>query len=75
MFVYFRDPDGHRLELILPPMQFMDLDEETRVWSSAEKHMIVPWGPAAPKRWLEEASLFTGVPLDAHENLARWTSR
>ena len=75
MFVYFRDPDGHRLELILPPMQFMDLDEETRIWSSADKHMIVPWGPAASKRWLEEATLFTGVSLDPNDNLARWTSR
>ena len=75
MFVYFRDPDGHRLELILPPMQFIDLEEETRVWSSAEKHMIVPWGPAATQRWREEATHFTGVPLDDSANIARWTSR
>lgn len=75
MFIYFRDPDGHRLELILPPMQFMDMEEEIHVWSSAEKHMIVPWGPPAPQRWREEATLFTGVPLSDTGNLARWTSR
>jgi catechol 2,3-dioxygenase len=75
MFTYFRDPDGHRMELILAPMQYMDVEEETRVWSSAEKHMIVPWGQGAPKRWLEEATHFTGVPLDTSENIARWSSR
>jgi catechol 2,3-dioxygenase len=74
-FVYFRDPDGHRLELILPPIQYMDVEEKTRVWNSVDKHMIVPWGGAAPKRWLEEATPFTGVPLSATDNLARWTSR
>jgi catechol 2,3-dioxygenase len=58
-FVYFRDPDGHRLELILPPMQYMDAEEETRTWSAAEKHQIVPWGAPAPQRWREEATPFT----------------
>jgi catechol 2,3-dioxygenase len=73
-FVYFRDPDGHRLELILPPMQYMDAEEETRVWSAAEKHQIVPWGAPAPQRWREEATGFTGVPLSAEGDLARWVS-
>lgn len=75
MFTYFRDPDGHRLELILPPMQFMDAEEETRIWTSAEKNLIVPWGPPASKRWLEEATHFTGVALSAEGDLARWSSR
>ena len=75
MFVYFRDPDGHRLEIILPPMQYMDQDEETRVWNSADKHMIVPWGQPASKSWLEEASLFTNVEINDKDNLARWVSR
>lgn len=75
MFVYFRDPDGHRIELILAPMQFIDAEEPTRVWNSADKHMIVPWGPSAPQRWLEEATVFTGVALDKTDNMARWASR
>ena len=75
MFVYFRDPDGHRLELILPPMQYMDAEEETRIWSSADKHMIVPWGQAASKRWLEEATPFTGISVDDTGGPARWSSR
>lgn len=75
MFVYFRDPAGHRLELILAPMQVMDPEEPTRIWTSADKHMIVPWGSSAPKRWLEEATAFTGVPLNTQDNLARWASR
>ncbi|MEZ2127778.1 MULTISPECIES: VOC family protein [unclassified Sinorhizobium] len=73
-FVYFRDPMGHRLELILPPMQYMDQEEETRIWTASEKHMIVPWGGPAPQRWREEATVFTGVPLSG-DSLARWTSR
>ena len=75
MFVYFRDPDGHRLEIIMPPMQYMDQDEEIRVWNSAHKHMIVPWGQPASKSWLEEASLFTNVEINDKDNLARWVSR
>lgn len=73
-FVYFRDPDSHRIELILPPMQYMDVEEQTRIWTAREKHMIVPWGAPASQRWREEATLFTGVSLKG-ENLARWTSR
>ena len=71
----FRDPDGHRLEIILPPMQYMDQEEDTRVWNSAQKHMIVPWGQPASKSWLEEASLFTNVEINDKDNLARWVSR
>jgi catechol 2,3-dioxygenase len=52
----------------------MDAEEQTRIWTSSEKHMIVPWGGPAPQRWREEATLFTGVPLSG-DNLARWTSR
>lgn len=74
-FVYFRDPDGHRLELILPPFQYMDVEESTRIWNSADRKMIVPWGGSAPKSWLEEATPFTGVPLNATDNMARWTAR
>ena len=73
-FVYFRDPDGHRIEFILSPMQIMDPDEPVAVWSAAEKHKIVPWGQPSPQRWREEATLFTGVPLGAQGTLARWTS-
>lgn len=72
-FVYFRDPDGHRIELILPPMQIMDPDEPQKVWSNAEKHMIVPWGGPASQRWREEATAFTGVEVGGG-NMARWVA-
>ena len=74
-FVYFRDPDGHRMEFILPPMQFMDPDEPSAVWSTVEKHKIVPWGQPAPQRWREEATLFTGVPLSEDGDIGRWTAK
>lgn len=73
-FVYFRDPDGHRLEMILPPMQFMDAEEPTHVWSSVEKHQIVPWGAPASQRWREEATPFTDVALSTEGDPARWVS-
>lgn len=73
-FVYFRDPDGHRIEFILPPMQFMDADEPTAVWSTEEKHKIVPWGQPAPQRWREEATSFTGVQVSQEGALARWVA-
>ncbi len=72
-FVYFRDPDGHRIENILPPMQIMDPDEPVAIWSSDQKEKIVPWGQPAPMRWREEASLFTGVPLGDEGDVARWS--
>jgi len=73
-FVYVRDPDGHRIELIMPPMQVIDAEEPTRVWDAADKGRIVPWGGPASNRWREEATPFSGVPLSAEGALARWVA-
>jgi catechol 2,3-dioxygenase len=73
IFTYFRDPDGNRIEFILPPMQYIDPEDQPNVWDSTDGVSLVPWGSGPPQRWREEMTLFEG-----HEpgggTLARWTS-
>jgi catechol 2,3-dioxygenase len=73
IFVYFRDPDGHRIEFIVPPMQFMDPEDQPNTWNSTQSVSLVPWGQGAPQRWREEMSLFKGIEPSGG-TLARWTS-
>ena len=73
IFLYFRDPDGNRIELILPPMQFMDPEDAPNAWNSTQSISLVPWGGGPPQRWREEMTLFDGIE-PAGGPLARWTS-
>jgi catechol 2,3-dioxygenase len=73
IFIYFRDPDGHRIENILPPMQFMDPEDVPNAWNSTDAVSLVPWGPGAPQKWREEMTLFAGIESTGG-TLARWTS-
>ena len=61
VFLYFRDPDGHRIEFILPPMQFMDPEEVPKAWDSTQGPSLIPWGDGPPQRWREEATPFSGL--------------
>ena len=57
-YVYLRDPDGHRIELTLPAVQMIDIDEEpARHDVNAGANL---WGPPPPRSWFEEASPFEG---------------
>jgi catechol 2,3-dioxygenase len=59
MFVYFRDPDGHRIELFTTHYQVMDAENEPTRWDlSYMKHR--PWGLPPRERWYLEASRFAG---------------
>jgi catechol 2,3-dioxygenase len=73
IFVYFRDPDRHRIEFILPPMQFMDAEDLPNVWDSTQSVSLVPWGAGPPQRWREEMTKFAGIEPSGG-TLARWTS-
>ena len=73
IFIYFRDPDGHRIELILPPMQFMDPEDLPNTWLSTQAVSLVPWGGSPPQRWREEMTKFAGIERSGG-TLARWTS-
>lgn len=73
IFLYFRDPDGHRIEFILPPMQFMDPEDGPNAWDSTQGSALVPWGGAPPERWSKEMTYFTGIePIGGTQS--RWTS-
>ena len=60
LFVYLRDPDGHRIELFNTHYQTMDIDDEPVRWdaSFAGKRR---WQLPARAMWFNEASRFRGV--------------
>jgi catechol 2,3-dioxygenase len=59
MFVYFRDPDGHRVELFTTHYQTMDVENEPTRWNvSYLKNR--PWGLPPRERWYTEATPFAG---------------
>ena len=60
LFVYFRDPDGHRLEFFTTHYQMMDIEIEPVRWDVSYLSNR-PWGLPPPKSWYEEASLFAGI--------------
>lgn len=62
LYTYFRDPDGHRVEILPPPIQVMDIDDEPVHW---EQKARFTWGRPPPKMWLMDASPFPGVPQKA----------
>lgn len=73
IFLYFRDPDGNRIEFILPPMQFMDPEDVPNAWNSTDSVSLVPWGGGPPPQWRSEMSRFDGIEPEGGP-LARWTS-
>jgi catechol 2,3-dioxygenase len=61
-YVYFRDPDGHRVEILPPPIQLIDLDDGPVKWHSGNRFT---WDFPPPKTWLHEATPFSGVAARA----------
>jgi catechol 2,3-dioxygenase len=62
LFVYMRDPDGHRIELFNTHYQVMDIENEPVRWDasqSAKRRWMLP----ARLQWYTEASRFAGVEL------------
>jgi catechol 2,3-dioxygenase len=59
-YVYFRDPDGHRVEILPPPIQMIDLDDEPARWHSGNRFT---WDLPPPKKWLHEATPFKDTPV------------
>lgn len=65
LFVYFRDPDGHRVELFNTHYQVMDLENEPVRWDPSDPRVSYPWGMPARSRWFEEATPFEGTEMTA----------
>ncbi len=59
-YVYFRDPDGHRVEILPPPIQLIDFDDGPVKWHSGNR---MTWDFPPPKRWLNEITPFQDVPV------------
>jgi catechol 2,3-dioxygenase len=62
MFVYLRDPDGHRIELFNTHYQIIDMECEPVRW---DPKGLLPWGMPAQRSWVEEATPFAGVEVVA----------
>ncbi len=62
LFIYFRDPDGHRIELFNTHYQHID-PEPALGWDLADPKRADQWGLPAQNKWFTEASTFTDVPL------------
>lgn len=63
LFVYFRDPDGHRIELFNTHYQVMDIENEPIAWDPSDHNVSFPWGMPARQAWYEEATLFEGATV------------
>ena len=64
MFVYFRDPDGHRIELFNTHYQIMDIENEPVRWDPRDHNVSFPWGLPAQSRWFREATPFVGAAIE-----------
>ena len=62
-FVYFRDPDGHRVEIFTSHYTFIDINQAPRRWDLSDTRRSQLWGFPAPKRWFTEATRFDGVDV------------
>jgi catechol 2,3-dioxygenase len=60
LFVYLRDPDGHRIELFNTHYQVMDIENEPVRWD-ASSAMKRRWQLPARRQWFVEASRFAQV--------------
>jgi len=67
LFVYFRDPDGHRIELFNAHYQAIDVNHTPLRWDLSDTRRSQLWGLPAHARWFFEASEFPDKPL--HEPL------
>ena len=60
-FVYLRDPDGHRVELVNHGYQLLDPEVEPVGWSIGDPRAVTTYGPMPGRGWMEGASEFVGV--------------
>ena len=62
LFVYLRDPDGHRVELCDGHYQTIDIEIEPVRWDAGSLSTNVRWGLPAVERWYHEATPFERTP-------------
>ena len=57
LFLYLRDPDGHRTEYYSSDYLTVDPDFEPIRWSLDDSRRQQLWGGIAPKSWFTEGSV------------------
>ena len=57
LFVYLRDPDGHRIEIYTSDYLTVDPDFEPVRWRRDDPYRQQLWGGTAPRSWFTEGSL------------------
>jgi catechol 2,3-dioxygenase len=62
-FVYFRDPDGHRVELFTTHYQTIDIECEPIRWDANSQMRKEIWGLPPLRSWVEDGTLFSGVSV------------
>jgi catechol 2,3-dioxygenase len=60
LFVYMRDPDGHRIELFNTHYQVMDIENKPVRWDASYAARL-RWQLPPRRQWYTEASPFAGV--------------
>jgi catechol 2,3-dioxygenase len=63
LYVYMRDPDGHRIELFTTHYQTLDIDDEPVRWDARDPKFGMPWGLPAQRSWHVEATPFADVAV------------
>lgn len=63
LFTYFRDPDGHRVELFSNHYQTIDIDDQPVRWQIGDENFSRVWVLPAQKSWFTEASPFEGIDV------------
>jgi catechol 2,3-dioxygenase len=58
LYIYMRDPDGHRMELFTSHYQMIDEESEPIRWTPGDINITAPWGLPGQARWHIEASEF-----------------
>lgn len=59
LYLYLRDPDGHRVEIYTSDYLTVDPDFEPIRWRLDDPYRQQLWGGLAPKSWFTEGSPFT----------------
>ena len=62
-FIYYRDPDGHRVETFTSHYNVIDIDHEPTRWDLSDLRRSQLWGFPAPRKWFNEATCFENQPV------------
>ena len=81
-FIYFRDPDDHRVEIFTSHYNVIDSNQLPKRWNLSDTRRSQLWGFPAPKKWFYETTEFENVqpvkpklnapPITLEDFLSKW---